>query len=189
MDKGIIKNNYDKDDIKWYPVRVTYSRELKLKEYFEGMGVETFLPMHYVKKRVVKEGQEYINRVLVPIIHNLLFIHSTKKIIDEYKFSDSLASSLRYIEDPTTRMPAVVSDREMHNFMLISQTNDDGLIYISNEEIKLKVGDRYRIINGLFKGAEGELIRVKGDRRVVVRLNGLMAVATTFIHPRDIEKI
>ena len=40
-----------------------------------------------------------------------------------------------------------------------------------------------------FKGAEGELIRVKGDRRVVVRINGIMAVATTFIHPKDIDKI
>ena len=86
-------------------------------------------------------------------------------------------------------MPTVGSDSEMYNFMLISQTNNEGLIYIPNEEIKLKAGDRCRIVAGPFKGAEGELIRVKGDRRVVVRINGIMAVATTFIHPKDIDKI
>ena len=186
MEKTIIKKNNQIEEIKWYPVRVTYSRELKLKEYFEGMGIETFLPMHYVEKQIGKEAKK---KVLVPIIHNLLFIRSTKKLIDNYKFSDSLASSLRYIEDPATGMPAVVSDSEMYNFMLISQTNNEGLIYIPNEEIKLKAGDRCRIVAGPFKGAEGELIRVKGDRRVVVRINGIMAVATTFIHPKDIDKI
>ena len=42
---------------------------------------------------------------------------------------------------------------------------------------------------GVFEGAEGVLVRVKGDRRVVVAIEGLVAVATTFIHPSMLEKI
>jgi transcription antitermination factor NusG len=46
-----------------------------------------------------------------------------------------------------------------------------------------------RIIGGMFAGAEGVFVRVKGDRRVVVNIEGLVAVATTFVHPSMIEKI
>ena len=46
-----------------------------------------------------------------------------------------------------------------------------------------------RITGGLFEGTEGEFVRVRGDRRVMVRIAGLVAVATPFIHPSLIERI
>ena len=39
------------------------------------------------------------------------------------------------------------------------------------------------------KGVEGELIRIKGHRRVVVRLNDVISVATTYIPATMLEKI
>ena len=53
----------------------------------------------------------------------------------------------------------------------------------------LKKGDKVRITGGIFSGVEGVFVRVKGDRRVVVSIQGIMAVATAFIHPSLIEKI
>ena len=173
------------EEIHWFPVRVTYSREQKLKTYLDEEGIENFLPMHYVEGK----GRHLGKRMLVPIIHNLLFIHSDRATIDELKKSDGVASTMRYIIDPATKKPSVISDREMHSFMLISQTNDENLIYFTDEEVKFKVGDRCVITGGIFKGAEGELVRIRGDRRVMVKLNGFMAVATTFIHPQFLEKI
>ena len=38
-----------------------------------------------------------------------------------------------------------------------------------------------------FTGVEGVVVRVKRSRRVVVELPGMFAVATTFVHPRDLE--
>jgi len=60
-------------------------------------------------------------------------------------------------------------------------------IRIENKD--LKRGDRVRVIKGDFVGIEGELIRVKGHKRVVVRLEGIFSLATTYIPPSFLEKI
>lgn len=53
----------------WYAVRVTYSRELALKEYLDGECIENFIPMHY--EYIVKNERRV--RKLVPAVHNLVF--------------------------------------------------------------------------------------------------------------------
>lgn len=57
------------------------------------------------------------------------------------------------------------------------------------ENTHLKQGARVRVIKGPFMGLEGELIRIKGHKRVVVRLEGLFSVATTYIPGNFLEKI
>lgn len=52
-----------------------------------------------------------------------------------------------------------------------------------------KVGDRIRVIAGPFRGAQGRLLRVKGHKRLVVEIEDVMAVATTYLPPRMIERI
>ncbi len=53
----------------------------------------------------------------------------------------------------------------------------------------MKKGDRVRITDGIFKGMEGEFIRVKGDMRVMVNIQGLTTVAIVFVHPSMIGVI
>ena len=63
------------DEIAWYPLRITYSQEMKVKEYLDKEHIESFIPMRYVEK----ECQGKKTRQLVPAIHNLLFIHTCRK--------------------------------------------------------------------------------------------------------------
>lgn len=56
------------DEIAWYPLRITYSQEMKVKEYLDKEHIESFIPMRYVEK----ECQGKKTRQLVPAIHNLL---------------------------------------------------------------------------------------------------------------------
>ena len=53
----------------------------------------------------------------------------------------------------------------------------------------MKKGDKVRVIKGDFAGIEGELIRVKGHKRVVVRLEGVVSLATAYIPGSFLEKI
>ncbi len=172
------------DSQAWYPIRVTYSREMKLKAYLDSVGVENFLPMHYVIGTGIHAGRKR----LIPIIHNLLFVRSSRVVLDELKRTNMVASTMRYIIDKTTRQPLVVPEEQMRNFIAVSGTYDEQLIYLSEEEINLRRGDRVRITGGAFAGVEGELLRIRGDRRVVVRLDGFFAVATAFVHLSLLEK-
>ena len=177
--------NEQSDHTSWYALRVTYSRELQLKDYLDEQQVENFIPMHY--EYVVRDERK--TRKLVPAIHNLVFVRTTRQCLDEIKRLKALTIPIRYIMDHVTRRPMVVPDRQMHSFIAVAGNYDEQIVYLNAADLKLKKGDRVRIIGGIFEGVEGEFLRVKGDRRVVVAIQGVMAVATAFVHPSMIEMI
>lgn len=167
----------------WYAIRVTFNREMKVKDDLDLRGIESFVPMKYVLgtrrgKRVKK---------LVPSIHNLIFFHIEPSLMKEYKATTKLP--IRYIMNPATKKPVVVPEQEMKNFIAVAGTYDEQLQYITPKPGQFTRGDRVRILGGPFEGAEGVLRRVKGNSYVVVSVNGLVAVATTSIHPSLIEKL
>ena len=172
-------------DICWYPLRVTYSRELQLKEVLDAECIENFIPMHY---EYVKQGERKI-RKLVPVVHNLVFVHSSFACIDRVKQSLGSSLSVRYIIDRETNRPLIVPDSQMHSFIAVSGNYEEQIVYLDPALTSLRKGDRVRIIGGVFEGVEGIVIRVKGDRRVSVCIKGIMAVATAYIHPSLIELI
>ena len=87
------------------------------------------------------------------------------------------------LRDRATQQPLVIPDRQMHNFMLVAGAEDESLMYFSPDEIPFQKGRRVRVLSGPFAGAVGVMVRLRRDRRVVVEIPGVMAVATTFIHP------
>lgn len=179
MNKPISEDTY------WYALRITYSRELALKEFLDRNSIENFIPMRY--EYVTRKEQRI--RKLVPAIHNLVFIHATRKKIDEIKEENAIHLPLRYIMDRETRQPIVVPEVQMRHFIAVAGSYDQQVIYLPPTEYSMQRGDRVRITGGVFEGVEGIFVRVKGDRRVVVSIQGVMAVATTFIHPSLIVPI
>lgn len=168
---------------KWYAIRVTYRRELKVKEDLDSKGIENFVPMQYrltmVHERRVKK--------LVPSINNLVFIHiSTPDMVD---YKKTTAMPIRYIMDHETHKPVIVPERQMENFIAVAGTYDEQLVYLDADPKQFTHGEHVRILGGPFEGAEGIFVRIKGDRRVVVMIEGVVAVATAYIHPSLVEKI
>lgn len=169
----------------WYAVRVTYSRELSLKDYLDKENIENFIPMRY--EYVIRNERRV--RKLVPAIHNLVFLRSTRSRIDEIKNNPVLNIPVHYIMNRETHQPVIIPDAQMRSFILVAGTYDEAVIYVEPEELKLVKGTKVRITGGVFEGAVGEFVRLRHDRRVVVNIEGVMAVATTFIHSSLIEPI
>ena len=169
----------------WYAVRVTYSRELALKEYLDGECIENFIPMHY--EYIVKNERRV--RKLVPAVHNLVFIRSSRERIDRIKDEMGMTLPIRYIMDRESRQPIVVPTSQMRSFMAVAGSYDQQLVYLEPSAVAFRKGQRVRVTGGIFAGVEGEFIRVKNDRRVMVAIQGVMAVATTYIHPSLIEPL
>ncbi|MDR0844015.1 MAG: UpxY family transcription antiterminator [Tannerella sp.] len=170
-------------DLAWYVLRITYNRALKCKENLDKMEIKNFIPMHYVM--VVKGDRK--KRKLVPVVQNLIFVYTTKSILEHIKQHTDMSSFVRYMMDKATGKPMTVPDKQMHDFITIAGSNDEQVMYLSAAEISLKKGDKVRITKGIWAGIEGEFIRIKGDRRVVVIIQGIIAVATVFIHPSWLE--
>ena len=75
---------------------------------------------------------------------------------------------------------------QLSHFMFLLDFSEDA-VQVLNEN--LRQGDRVRVIKGEFAGIEGELIRIKGHKRVVVRLEGAFSLATTYIPGSYLERI
>ena len=85
----------------------------------------------------------------------------------------------------------IIPDNEMRRFIAVAGTYSDQLLYFQPEEVNLSKGTKVRITGGDFEGQEGIFLKVKGarDRRVVIEIQGVIAVAMATIHPELIEVI
>ena len=111
MDEKTTIVNKDSEEKLWYAIRVTYNRELKVKEDLDARGIECFVPMQY--RREERNGQ--MVKRLVPSVHNLIFIHIEPSKMVEYKKTTSLP--IRYIMNRETHKPITVPKREMDSFI------------------------------------------------------------------------
>ncbi len=179
------------DPISWFPMRVTYSRELKVKAELDRLAIENFLPMTY---KLVDADTENPHRELVPAINNLIFIHSSKDRISSLKTTNAVLQPLRYMMDRTAQQPhaiMTVTDAQMQNFMRVASRTDDSVMFLNDETVVGKVGKRVLITGGVFDGVIGVIRRVKRCKRVVVELEGIATVAIAFVPSvllKEIEK-
>ena len=173
----------------WFPMRVTYQREMKVKAELDRLGIECFVPMRY---RIVDVDAENPRRVLVPAINNLIFVRSTQERISGLKASNEVLEPLRYMRDRTaSREHAImtVGDREMENFMRVASRTDDSVMFLNEESVVGKEGKRVMITGGTFEGVTGVVRRVKRCKRVVVELEGIASVAIAFVPAGVLKEI
>ncbi len=156
-------------DSRWYVMRVTYSRELKAMQLLQNFGVECYVPMLCVRDGMGKH--------FVPAVHNLIFVHTTRDVLDECKRQMELVCPMRYMMDKSTGLPMVVKDKEMADFMWVTENNNADVFYLDNPSVVCVKGTPIEVIGGPFKGLRGRLLRIRRNRKVVLQLVGLVAVA------------
>lgn len=165
----------------WFPMRVTYSRELKVKAELDRLKIENFIPMTY---KLVETDTENPHRKLVPAINNLIFVHSTQEQISHLKSKNEVLEPLRYIMDHTVEDAhtiMTVPSKQMKNFMRVASRTDDSVMFLDNDSIVGKEGKHVKIIGGTFEGVTGVIRRVKRCKRVVVELEEIASVAIVFV--------
>ena len=93
--------------------------------------------------------------------------------------------------DAGKNSPIIVPDIQMQQFISVSRLHNERLIYLTPEEINLAKGTRVRVLGGPFDGVEGAFVKVRGCRskRVVILIQGILAVAVAEVKPDLIEVI
>ncbi len=171
-------------DLHWFPMRVTYHRELKIKTLLDNLGVDNFLPMRWEVVETKKGGKK---RILLPAIHNLIFVKSTQEFLTTLKTTREEFSPMRYMmKRPLSNGKGKgeiihVPDRQMENFMRVASVQDDRVLFLDSNDYINKIGQRVKVIDGYFAGVEGVIKRINKNKRVVVQLEGLAAVAIAFV--------
>ena len=176
----------------WFPMRVTYQREMKVKAELDRLGIENFVPMRYKVVESQNDGDMELRRVLVPAISNLVFVRSTQERMSELKRRNEVLEPLRYMMDYTASQEhaiMTVADGEMENFMRVASRTDDSVIFLDNETVVGKEGKCVEIMGGVFEGVKGVIRRVKRCKRVVVEIEGVASVAIAYVRAELLKEI
>lgn len=168
----------------WYAMRVTYNRVMVAKALLDRVNVRNFVPMRY-KERVVC-GKKV--RELVPAISNLIFVYSNTQQLRELKRK---MDYLQYIVNSRTKEKIIVPQLQMQRFMEVQEVDNEHILWFAPQDVNFSKGMNVRVIDGQFKGYEGTLVKVKGarDKRVVVAIEGVIAVAMASINPSFLQLV
>ena len=105
----------EKESEIWYAMRATYRREPDAMRLLEKENLGCFVPMQY--KISLKKGRKV--RVLVPVVHNLIFVHARPSDVKRVK---SQVSYLQYITDTRSGRKIIIPDSEMQRFIAVAGT-------------------------------------------------------------------
>ena len=164
----------------WYALWVYRGLTAPIVARCDSDGVQTYRPMRVVE-RFAKEGKEYVEE---PLVANLLFVRADAAYVSGLR-SVTRNRGIAYCY-PGTNVPAAIADDVMEMFRLVVRVGNRTL---ESVDIPIDKGDRVRVTDGIFKGAEGYIRRVHGTKRLVVAIEGVVAVAVTHIPRQFLELV
>lgn len=165
VSKAINKNGnvIPDEERSWYVMRVTYGRELKLREVLMNRGIECYVPTTTRDNRTVSA------------MANIIFVHTTRDIIRITKEAMETSIPMRFYMDKAAGLPMTVPEKEMQDFIRVTGNCKYDIDYLDNPEIVYTKGRKVEITYGPFCGVTGYVLRIKRDRKVVITVSGLIS--------------
>lgn len=171
---------YKDEQVRWYALWVYRSLVLPIVALCKQNNVQYYQPVRLVEQ-FTDSGVVYKEEVVLP---NLLFVRTLPELLNEIKrVSKNRGTAYCY---PGTSIPAPIEDKAMEMFMLVVKK---GVHRVENVDFPVDRGDKVRVTDGIFKGAEGYIRRVHGSRRFVVAIEGVAAVAVTHVPRQFLERV
>lgn len=198
----------EESKLNWYALKVFYGKVFEIEARLGDMGLETYIPVRQVQlkgedhmraarrlatpddrrrdNQFVQEGPVIFKRV--PVVSSLLFVHAPKDRLPEV---GSCVDGKGFVYKTADReSEAVIPDKQMAMFRMVCSSGAEGLEFFADDDLtRYKAGDKVRVLEGPLKGAEGYIKRIRKDRRLLVSIEGFIAVATSFIPPQFLEKV
>ena len=194
--------------LRWYALKVFYNKVFEIEDELIRAGLETYIPVrkdelkgdefHRIRKRLATPDESRNDRRYeqagpkiykrVTIVASLLFVRCPDVSLP---WIESILYDRGFIYKTADRKkPSVIPDRQMDMFRLVTASGDENLEFFSDESItRYAQGDKVRVKAGPLKGAEGYIKRIRRDRRLLVAIEGFIAVATSYIPPQLLEKV
>lgn len=169
----------------WYALKVFFNKVFDVESSLSKDNIESYIPCE--KIAVMKDGKKsFVRR---PVISSLVFFRTTERqaLGVQEKLVNRVILYTRLVD--YRKIPVVIPEREMEVFMLVTSSGERGLEYFGDDRADFHLGERVRVTDGPFKGAEGYIKRIKGNRRLIVSIKGICAVATSYIPQCFLQKI
>ena len=175
----------------WYALRTTYGREKKAYDYLVSNNVKAFYPTIKTVKNV--EGQRIaVEESRLP---NIFFAYGKEDEIKSFVYDNVNLPYLRFyyrhIHEGAriSKEPLIVPDYQIEGLKIICASQAEDIILELSEIKQFKVGQKVRIIDGVFTGVIGKVARYHGQQRVAIIIDGLLTIASAYVPSAFLEQI
>ena len=155
---------------KWYAVYTAPRAEKKVAERFTEASIEYYLPL----KTVRRQWSDRIKKVEVPVINGYIFVRITPKQVQEVLQVFGAISFVRMNRE--NNAPAAIPDEQIRQLRFMCDYSDES-VDISMENIK--PGEKVIVVKGNMTGLMGELVRIDGKHKVLIRIDHLGCATTS----------
>lgn len=166
-----------KHSLVWIPLGTRFNKELQVADFLRQEGIEYYLPMTY-ELQETDDKEHRCDHVLVPAIHNLLFIrHEYNKHWCRKFVHSSFIPIYFFKRERESDEYCTISDKEMQNFIRATDPSIQGTRFIDSEKLKNKKGMPVRIVKkGPLFGITGKFIRYGGRHYIAIEMNNSTAL-------------
>lgn len=179
------------NEIHWFPMKIASQKIIAIGEILTEKGIEHFIP-YEEKVNLHKNGHKTIK---VPMA-DLMFIHSSKNMIESLKASNIRCHALCFMVDTRNserkanmtelekrqiNRIIVVDSYSMAKFLDSIKKIQSHVTLLQYSETFSHIGKRIRIIDGPLAGIEGVLRRVKGNKHIHIDLNNLLTAQIDYV--------
>lgn len=204
-------------DRKWYAIKVFFNKVFQMEGTLLDMGLETYLAAdkvqlegkqhmaaaralasvpenHRPDSRYIRTGPLIFERK--PLIPSLIFVKASPEEIlavdarlqGQFRLT---GRAMGFIYKSADRESfATIPADQMESFRLITMKGAEGLEFFSKGTLlHFYEGDKVRVTEGPLKGVEGYIKRIRKNRRLLVCMEGIVAVASSYIPPSMLEKV
>lgn len=173
---------------RWHVLRCFYGKELVLQQNVQKeYGLECFVPIEKVRQQGKHGRFVWTQRCALT---GYVFVHTERKVLKSIteRFPNTRVMARK---ENGLWQPVVVPDNDMASFIRVAGSKEERIAYLDPAKLNLRQGDRVRVVGGSFVGVEGTFIQIGGkhEKRVVIQLDNLIAVATAAIPASLVEKI
>ena len=194
-------------ELHWYALKVFFNKVFEMEALTDAMGLDSFIPvrkeqlkgeehLRIAKRLATPDDRRLDNQFLkvgpviykrIPVVNSLFFVRAGEDRIPELEHAIQGRGFVYRMTDH--QRPSVIPDKEMGIFKMVCSSGAEGLEFFADEDMtRYKQGDKVRVLEGPLKGAEGYIKRIRKDRRLLVAIEGFIAVATSFIPPQFLAK-
>lgn len=125
--------------------------------------------------------------VIISDLPNLIFLRCRETAV--LQVMRDLHDRVFFYKDPGRRFPEAIPDGQMRTFQLLAPFHGKPVIYLPVDDQSIFKGTRYRVTAGEYEGCVGILKRIKGEKRLIIKLTDYAAVATPHIPAVLLEDI
>ena len=200
--------------LNWYALKIFFNKVFEIEELLEEMDVETYLPVQKKElkgqervlaarrldqnpekpdRRYLRQGPQIFQRK--PILSSLIFVRTDARTIvkvgEELKGDPEINRPMGFVyRTADWKEYSVIPEHQMKVFRMVVESGAEGLEFFADDDItRFHLGDKVRVKEGPLKGAEGYIRRIRKNRRLLVSIEGVIAVATSYIPPENLEKV